>query len=796
VYMKIGRFCYRKRWAIVIAWFLIVVGINGLSAGLGTGFTDEFDAVDSESARGAEISQEAFGGQGASFLQGKIVVRADSGIDDPAVVDAIEQLAEQAASYEGMTVVSPFDERSGGTQIARTGDFADEIAYISIEGDEDRIDFEESATIGAELLELGESFEESIPGVQVEIAGASFAEFEVPESEIIGISFAIVILIVSFGSVLAMGLPLAVALAGVSVGLGIAGLLSNVTPMPSFATIIGAMIGLGVGIDYALFVVTRYREGLHENLPPEAATVAASDTAGRAVIFAGFTVVVSLLGLLLIGLEFIAGLGIAASVTVAATMVATTTLLPALLGFAQLRVELTRWRGLVAAGLVAVSLLGVGLNAPSALVLVPLALAALTLIAGFFVPILKREVPRREPKPVEQTGWYRWSHMIQDRPWPFLIAGVAILLFLAVPLLDIRLAFSDEGNFAEETTTRQGYDLLSEAFGPGYNGPFIAAARLDGAQDLEVMNAVAAAIGGTEGVAQVGPVIPNDPANPTAALIQITPTTSPQDLETEELVELLRADVIPAAEGDSGVDVALTGLVPSSVDFSDYLGGRSMVFFAVVLVLSFLLLMAVFRSVLVPLKAVIMNLLSIAGAYGAVVALFQWGHLSAVTGVTPGPIEPFVPMMLFAIVFGLSMDYEVFLLSRVKEEYERTGDSRNSVADGLASTARVITAAAAIMVVVFGSFILEDDRTSKLFGVGLSVAVLLDATLVRMLLVPATMSLLGDRNWWIPRWLDRLLPSLHVEGAPDHDERLAEITAEIQAEEAAAAEAPREPVLA
>ena len=269
---------------------------------------------------------------------------------------------------------------------------------------------------------------------------------------------------------------------------------------------------------------------------------------------------------------------------------------------------------------------------------------------------------------------------------------------------------------------------------------------------------------------------------PTAAIAEVYSLTSPQSIETEHLVNRLRAEVVPAAEAAAGgnVETLITGVVPGNIDFSDYLAGRQLVFFGVVLLASFVLLMIVFRSVLVPVKAVVMNLLSIAAAYGAVVALFQWGHLGSITGIAEGPIEPWAPMMLFAIVFGLSMDYEVFLLSRIREEYERTGDSKNSVADGLASTARVITAAAAIMVVVFGSFILEDNRVSKLMGTGLAIAVLLDATVVRMLLVPATMELLGDKNWWIPKWLDRILPKLHVEGSPTHGADIAAIVAEVE----------------
>ncbi|MDP1806136.1 MAG: MMPL family transporter, partial [Acidimicrobiales bacterium] len=331
--------------------------------------------------------------------------------------------------------------------------------------------------------------------------------------------------------------------------------------------------------------------------------------------------------------------------------------------------------------------------------------------------------------------------------------------------------FSDESNFQEDTTTRKAYELLADGFGAGHNGPFYLAARVDGPADPAVLAGITEAVAADPEVAFVSPAIGNDVIDPTrdlsAYLWKIVPVSSPQDEATYELVDRLRDEVLVDGEAALGSEIAVTGQGPTTVDFSRFLSGRMPYFFAAVLVLSFLLLMAVFRSVLVPLKAVVMNLLSIGAAYGITVAIVQWGWFSDITGLSPGPIETFAPMMFFAIVFGLSMDYEVFLLSRVKEEWHRTGDSHLSVANGLATTARVITAAAAIMVVVFGSFLLENDRTFKLFGVGLASAIFLDATIVRMLLVPATMELLGDRNWWLPRWLDRILPNIDVEGTPD-----------------------------
>jgi RND superfamily putative drug exporter len=346
-------------------------------------------------------------------------------------------------------------------------------------------------------------------------------------------------------------------------------------------------------------------------------------------------------------------------------------------------------------------------------------------------------------------------------------------------VLSLHLGFSDEGNYPEDTTTRQAYDLLAEGFGPGFNGPLILTAELPGGTSPAVLDNVSQALASTEGVAFASPARLNDPAAPTAVMWQVIPTTSPQDEATDDLVHRVRNEVLPTATEGTGLDVLLTGSVGVNVDFSTYLAQRLPYFLVAVLALSFVLLMVVFRSLLVPLKAVVMNLISIGAAYGLAVAVFQWGWLANVFGVdATGPIEPFIPMMLFAIVFGLSMDYEVFLLSRVKEEYDKGSSNERAVADGLAKTARVITAAAAIMVVVFGSFLLESDRVVKLMGFGLAIAVLLDATVVRMVLVPATMELLGDRNWWLPRWLARILPRVNIEGGDEIDDELAELAEE------------------
>ena len=415
-----------------------------------------------------------------------------------------------------------------------------------------------------------------------------------------------------------------------------------------------------------------------------------------------------------------------------------------------------------------VALLGLGLGFRPLLLGVPL--AGVVLLAGFVVRPLRGIVPRRAHVPMQQTLAWRWSRLVQSHPWIALIAGAALLLAMAAPVRSLQLGFADDGNFPEETTTRRAYDLLAEGFGPGFNGPLIVTVEVQDAQDRAAVGPLLAALAAADGVVSVNGPLPSDFANPersSAYMVQVYAATAPQDPETAELVDRLRADVLPAAVEGTTLDVSVTGFVALGVDFTSYLAGRTPVFFAAVLVASFILLMIVFRSVLVPLKAVVMNLLSIAAAYGVVVLVFQQGWLGSWIGVDAGPIEPFIPMMLFAIVFGLSMDYEVFLLSRVREEFDRSGDARGSVADGLASTARVITAAAAIMVVVFASFVFEDNRAIKMFGLGLAVAVLLDATVVRLLLVPAAMELMGARNWWVPRWLDRLLPRLTIDSTPN-----------------------------
>jgi putative drug exporter of the RND superfamily len=767
---RISGWCFDHRLAAAGVWVLALVAVFTAAGTIGPNYDGVLDIPDSDSADGFDVLEQHFPDLGVGGLQGTIVFRADQGVDDPEVTAAMEELfAEVDAGFPdesgepqnpGATVISPYTEQGQG-QIARAGPLAGELAYAQVNLAAD-VDDAESARLGEAIIDHAPAIE----GLEVLPGGAPLGPYDPPESELIGLAFAVVILIVAFGSVLAMGLPVAVALSGVAGGIGTTILLSNLYTVPDGTLTIGAMIGLGVGIDYALFIVTRYRAGAHSGLTPREALVAAMGTAGRAVIFAGITVVISLLGMLLIGIRLVTGVGLGASVTVLVTMISSVTLLPALLGLARARVEVTRWRGLITAGFVAVALFGAGIGvapigAAGAL------LAGATLLASFAVRPLRREVPRRAPRPVRQTFAYRWSRTIQRNPWLWLGAGTTMLLVVASPVLGLRLGVADESTYPGDSPTRRAYELLADGFGAGFNGPLLVTAVPGSAgalaDDAAAVADLSAALAATPGVAEVTPAAPDDPDAPGAFVLSVIPATAPQDEATTDLVNRLRDEVVPAAVDGTTLDVNVTGAAAADVDLTDFLARRVLVFFGVVLSLSFVLLMAVFRSLLVPLKAVVMNALTMAATYGVIVAVFQWGRGGSLLGIAGAPIEPFIPMILFAIVFGLSMDYEVFLLSRMREEYVRTGDAVESVADGLATTARVITAAAAIMVVVFGSFLFEDDRIVKMLGTGLASAVLLDVTLVRMLLVPATMELLGDRNWWIPRVLDRLLPHVRVE---------------------------------
>jgi RND superfamily putative drug exporter len=553
--------------------------------------------------------------------------------------------------------------------------------------------------------------------VRIELGGDLFFAFEEAGTgigEMIGLVAAAVILLLAFGSLIAMGLPIGMALFGLALGISSMSLIAYLIDIPSWAPVVASMVGLGVGIDYALILVTRHREYLALGMTVEESVGRAVATAGQAVVAAGGTVVVAILGLAVAGVPFMTAGGVAISVVVLIMVVASVTLLPAFLGLAG------HW----------INRLGVRRNHPEA--------GAAT-----------------------GSGWQRWGEHISRNAWRYAIGAVVLLLALAAPVLALRVGTPDEGALPENRTERRAYDLVAEGFGPGTNGPLVIA--VDISKDASVVQPLLGAIRADEGIAGVAP--PEVNADAGVATLVAFPTTGPQDDATLQTVKRLRADVFPSVLGRSPARAHVGGQMASSADVGDKVNDRLPLFIGAVILVSFLLLTLVFRSILVPLKAALLNLLSIGAAFGVIVMVFQWGWGAGLIGLhSTVPILPFIPMFMFAILFGLSMDYEVFLLSRVREEYLSSGDNDTSVIRGIAATGRVITSAALIMVSVFLGFVLGDDPTAKMLGLGLAAAIFVDATIVRMVLVPATMKLLGNANWWIPRWLDRLLPTIDIPG--------------------------------
>jgi RND superfamily putative drug exporter len=717
----IARWSYRHRWLMLLIWLVALVGFNVISSTAGGDFSQDFSLPGTDSQRAFDLLEERFPQQSGDTAD--IVFKAEQGVNDPEVKQAIEGLFADLSEVDRVLAVdSPYGEQGGGNiSPDRT------IAFGTL-----HFEFIEGTPVpdetGDEIVAMADAAE--IQGLTIEAGGPviQLSEFEEPGgAEGVGILFAIVILLIAFGSVLAMGLPIATALFGIGIGLALVMIFANFLSVPEFTPQLASMIGIGVGIDYALFIVTRYREQLHRGLDPEQATMVAITTSGKAVLFAGTTVVISLLGILLMGFAFVEGVAVGGAATVAVTMIASITLLPALIGFVGRKVD--KWR-----------------------------------LPWF----------HRDESDTSQTLARRWSGVIQRRPWTAALSGLLILLVLAIPVFSIQLGFADASAGGTDRSSRRAHDLLVEGFGPGFTGPLLLAAEIDGPEDLATLESLGQTLSETEGIAFVAPPFPNEDQN--AAIMTAFPTTSPQDEETTALVKRVRNEVIPQTDGDLNVFVG--GLTAGIVDFSQANADRLPILLAVVIALAFLLLVVVFRSVVVPIKAAIMNLLSIGAAYGVIVAIFQWGWAKDVFGVeTKGPIAAWVPMMLFTVLFGLSMDYEIFLLSRIREEYIRLKDNKLAVVNGLAATARVITAAAAIMVTLFLTFVFGfEEREIKLFGLGLAVAIFVDATLVRMVLVPATMELLGDLNWWIPKWLDRRLPHFDIEGEEQVVEHVLEET--------------------
>jgi RND superfamily putative drug exporter len=699
----LARWCFTHRRLVAAAWVAVLLALTAIHTAAGSNYRDSFRLHGTDSFDALNLLQDS--APKAAGDTDRIVLAVKQGkLTDPQIQARVNQMLANVKK-------DPHVASVGKLTISPNG----KIGYVTF-----NFDLQANKLKVADIKRVIKTAQAAeTPNLQVELGGQAI-EVANPQGTggtAPGFLAAAVVLFLVFGSLLAMLLPLLTA--GVSLGAGIAaiGLLSHVIATPQFSSELSLLIGLGVGVDYALFIVTRHRQGLLRGKSIEDAAVDAVDTAGRAVLFAGMTVCIALLGMFALGVSFLYGVAIAASLVVAFTVIAALTLLPAMLGFFGLRVLKRKERRALKEGVVT--------------------------------------------ETDESPGWGRWARRLERRPALFAAAAAAFMILLAIPALHLRLGSSDQGSDPQSTTTRKAYDLLATGFGPGFNGPLQLVARTPTAQDKADFARVVKAAAQTPDVVATTPPVEVGGGISTA---EIVPRGSPQAESTTTLLHTLRNDVIPKVGAGSGVDVLVGGQTAIFEDFSHVLAGKLPLFIGVVVLLSFLLLTAVFRSLVIPTMAALMNLLSVAAGFGVVVAVFQWGWGASLIGVDKtGPIEAFVPVLTFAILFGLSMDYEVFLVSRIYEEWHRRRNNEEAVVHGLAATGRTITAAATIMVLVFGAFVLGGFRVIKLFGVALAAAVLLDALIVRSVLIPGLMLLVGDANWALPRFLERRIPQLNVE---------------------------------
>ncbi len=709
--VKIARWTMAHRRTVVVAWIVAVVGIFAVSSSVGKKTASSFTLPGTGSQQAVDLLQSRFPAQAGDADQ--IVFHAKTGrltdAADRATVDAT--VARVARLPHVTNVVSPY--AAGQRAISRDGT----IGFATVDFDE-RANALPSAAVDR-VISTAESARSAT--LDVQLGGQAIEQAQQASlgfATVVGIAAAIVILLISLGSFSAMGLPIATALLGLGAGIGVITLASHVIDMPSFATELALMIGLGVGVDYALFIVTRFRENYQSNGGNVGQSVeAAINTSGRAVLFAGVTVVIALLGMFALGVSLLSGAAVAASIGVVLVLAASLTLLPALLSLIGRRVGEAGGR-------------------------------------------------RAEAQTRRSGFWMRWVQRVQRRPALTAVAATTLMLVLAAPALGLRLASSDAGNDPSGQTTRQAFDLLAEGFGPGFNGPLQLAVALPRAHDTAALADLTEAVKSTPGVVSVA--TPELNRAGTAAAVVAYPSTSPQSAQTSSLVTRLRDSVIPPVERNTGARVYVGGATAAQVDFSHVLASKLPLFIGVVVALAALLLLVVFRSFVIPIQAALMNLLSIGASLGIVQAVFERGWLGGLFGAQPGPIDSFIPVLTFAIVFGLSMDYEVFLISRVHEEWQARRDPSVAVSEGLARTGRVITAAAAVMVAVFAAFAISGDRVLAMFGLAMASAVFLDALVIRLLLLPAVLELLGRTTWAMPRWLDRRLPRIAIEAEGQH----------------------------
>jgi RND superfamily putative drug exporter len=732
---RLAHWCVAHRRRVVLTWVAIAILTTVVAHVVGPSYVTSFGLPGTESQRALDLLKRDFKAQSGDV--DTVVFHASRGtVDAPAVRAAITPLLARVAALPHVAgVISPYGPR-GAVQVSanRTTAFA-------------TVNYDQPGNVlgnatGKPLLAQVSAVH--VPGLEV-AAGGQVVEnaegFSAGPATEVGVLAALIILLLTFGSLAAAGMPLITAGLGLITGVALIGLATHLTNMSNISPELALMIGLGVGIDYSLFIVTRFREHYVEFGDVERSVVEAMDTSGRAILLAGATVVIALLGMFATGVAFMYGLAIAAVLAVLLTLIASLTLLPALLSRFGPRLvrprgarkgRLGRRRTRLAAGNGAAPAVVNGANG----------------------------APVTAPS---HSVWRRWSLIVQARPWPLAIVSLTVMVLLLVPVFAMRLDSSDAGNDPASTSSRHAFDLLAQGFGAGFNGPLQLVAELNGRADASTLVALRASVSATPGVVAV--TEPRIGASGTVAVIQAYPNSAPQAVATTNLVNHLRDVVLPGLRRRTGVTVLVGGFTAASIDFSHVLGGKLPLFFGIVILLSALLLFVMFRSLVIPLQAALMNLLTIGSALGVTVLVFQHGWFASVLGVQKGPIEAWVPVIMFAVVFGLSMDYEVFLVSRVREQWIRRGDASAAVADGISLTGRVISAAAAIMVCVFLSFTLGDERTLKEFGFGLAVAVFLDALVVRCVLLPAVLELLGKTTWRLPGWLDARLPHINIEGS-------------------------------
>ncbi|MFE9775983.1 MMPL family transporter [Streptomyces sp. NPDC005931] len=712
----LARWCVRHRLMAILLWLLALGGAAAGAVAAGTAYSNDYKVPGTESGQADELLREGFPDLGGD--SDTVVWHTSAGsVRDPGVEQTMTRALERIADLPGVAdVTGPYGDRDGRGAGRISADGRTAYATVTFDDQAEDIDVTEATAVvdtarAAETDDLRVELSGSALGLTESSSGGHLAE-------IVGVVVAAVVLFLAFGSLAASLLPIATAL--VSVGTAYAGivLLGHVMTVADFAPMLGMLIGLGVGIDYALFIVTRHRRGLKRGLTvPQAATNAVATT-GRAVVFAGATVCIALLGMLILRLNFLNGVAVAASLTVVLTVAASVTLLPALLSCIGVRALSRRER---------------------------------------------RRLAEQGPQPELPTGFAaRWSAFVERHPKALGAFALVVMTLLALPTLSLHLGTSDQGNNPETTTTRQAYDLLADGFGPGVNGPLTLVTEVDGAADRLALGTLDATLRQTEGVAAVSPVTYGSGGD--TAYLTVVPESAPQSTQTSELVDRLRSEVLPRAEAGTSLDIRVGGVTAGYDDFADVIVGKLPLFVGVVVGLGCLLLLLAFRSIGIPLKAAAMNVAAVAAAFGVVVAIFQWGWGSELLGLgRAGPIEPFLPVIMVSVLFGLSMDYQVFLVSRMYEEWLETGDNRRAVRVGLAETSRVINSAAVIMISVFLAFVLSGDRVIAMFGIALAAAVALDAFVLRTLLVPALMHLLGGANWWLPRSLDRILPRISIE---------------------------------